>query len=201
MSVCTKRTESGCCILVTKADQYWESQRYCTVIPQAPPCLQELFSSCLWISNSSLQSSVFPLWSPFLQVSATVKCFLDASFALGKLRHSEVLLLQVSHHTYLLLPRAGSLLDQRGCPGMNSLMQPLDLLSARSRAPDVHWDNWLRLRSPLKCRAQNSSCEPRWICSKREHTTAYLPSSLLCSGHEAKQEEGVWSKIHNRRQK
>lgn len=136
-----------------------------------------------------------------LQVSATVKCFLDASFALGKLRHSEVLLLQVSHHTYLLLPRAGSLLDQRRCPGMNSLMQPLDLLSARSRAPDVHWDNWLRLRSPLKCRAQNSSCEPRWICSKREHKTAYLPSSLLCSGHEAKQEEGVWSKIQNRRQK
>lgn len=64
MSVYNKRTESGRCILVTKADQYWESQRYCTVIPQAPPCLQELFSSCLWISNSSLQSSVFPLWSP-----------------------------------------------------------------------------------------------------------------------------------------
>lgn len=136
-----------------------------------------------------------------LPTHSTVKCFLDASFALGKLRHSEVLLLQVSHHTYLLLPRAGSLLDLRGCPGMNSLVQPLDLLSARSRAPDAHWNNWLRLRSPLKCRAQNSSCEPRWICSKRERKNAYLPSSLLCSGHEAKQEEGKRSKIQSRIQK
>lgn len=136
-----------------------------------------------------------------LQVSAMVKCFLDASFALGKIRHSEVLLLQVSYHTYLLLPRAGSLLDLRGCPGMNSLVQPLDLLSARSRAPDGHCDNWLRLQSPLKYRAQNSSCEPRCNRSKREHRTAYLPSPLLCSGHEAKQEEGVWSKVQNRIQK